>query len=109
MALSFTHGRHRLRGGGNRWLFARRLQGMSPPDELVEHIACVLPEIGKLCDVLFALPNRHEVGALKMHTGPDRRHLQLYCNEPQLFDGARRTEGAVTDKGGRLLVPFWVG
>ncbi len=44
-----------------------------------------------------------------MDTGPDRRHLQFYCNEPQLFDRAGRPDGAVTDKGGRLVVPFRVG
>src|SRR6266576_2468742 len=65
--------------------------------------------LGKLRDVLFALPNRHEVGALKMHTGPDRRHLQLYCNEPQLFDRTGGADRAVTDKGRRLLVPFRIG
>src|SRR5215472_14124716 len=114
---SFTRGRSRLRRGygvnlrssGNRCLFARCLERTRPPGELVEHIGRVRPQIGKLRDVLSAFPNRHEVGALNMDTGPDPRHLQLYCNEPQLFDRPSRTDRAVTDEGSGLFVPFRVG
>src|SRR5262245_58086916 len=44
-----------------------------------------------------------------MDTGADRRHLQFYGNEPQLLDGASRTDRAVTDERSRLVVPFRVG
>src|SRR5262249_44107978 len=98
-----------LRSGGNRRLLTRSLECVGPPDELVEHVGCILLEIRKLPDLFAALPDGHEVRALNMDTGSRRRHLELDGDEPQLFDRAGRSDRAIADESGRLLVPFRIG
>src|SRR5215510_15904145 len=89
--------RYELCGIEQQRLLTCRLEGPCPPDELVEHVGGVLPEIWQIRDLLPGFPDSHEVSSLDVDTGSDRRHLQLDGHEPELLHSAGGADAAVAD------------
>src|SRR5882672_3310065 len=86
----------------------RNHESARPPLKLVEHVLRVLFEVRKLLDILALHQCRHEIGALEMHAGTRRGHLQLHADQSQLLDGAGGTHASVAHIGCGLAVPLRV-
>ncbi len=68
-----------------------------------------LVQMLEFLDLLALLQDLDEVPPDDVDGIADRRHLQLDCMEPQLFDRPRAADAAVAHEGDRLAVPFGVG